>query len=195
MHEPVLSATRSISALEAKQSHQQRKLIVFGLACFPVLFVWALNSGAIPIDTLTLMFGHNAPSVSNLHSAILTEIRLPRIIMTFVTGAGLAMCGLLLQCLCRNPLADPGLLGVSASAALFAGLGFLILSQTAFVFLPEVLFIPTMAFVGALLAIGLLLLITRNLPVGDSLILILAGVAINAGAATLLGLVTFLVDD
>ena len=195
MRNDLLDASRAISDIQAKQSQQLRKLIIAGLIGFPVLLVWALNSGAITIDTVTLIFSDNVTTHSELHLSILTEIRLPRIIMTFITGAGLAMCGLLLQCICRNPLADPGLIGVSASSALFAGLGFLLLTQTHFSFLPEVLFIPVMAFLGAGLAITLLLLITRNLPVGDSLILILAGVAINAGAATLLGLVTFLVDD
>lgn len=195
MLEQAISVRHAIASLEAKQSSKLRKLIVCGLLCVPIITLWALNSGAIAIDTATLLLGQNTQYVNDLHTAILTEIRLPRIIMTFITGSGLAMCGLLLQSLCRNPLADPGLIGVSASSALFAGLGFLLLTQELFQTMPQVLFIPIMAFIGASLAIALLLAITRNLPVGDNLILILAGVAINAGAATLLGLITFVVDD
>lgn len=184
-----------IRDIQYKQDARLRNILLFALASFPVCILWAMNSGAIQINTLALVWSNDAYTHANLHAAILTEIRFPRIVMTFATGAGLAICGLTLQSLCRNPLADPGLLGVSASAALFAGIGFLILNQSGLSVLPEVLFIPTMAFIGAAVSIALLLLITRNVSIADNLLLVLTGVAINAGAGTLLGLVTFVVDD
>lgn len=151
-----------------------------------------LNSGAVQVDVLNGLFEQK---FSALERTVMWDIRLPRILMTLLTGAGLAICGVVLQAICRNPLADPGLVGVSSGAALFSGLAIMAMS---YVQIPSSLnsfFIPLSAFFGA--AIALLLLVKiANSPTGiHSIILILAGVAINAGAMTLLGLINYAVDD
>lgn len=165
------------------------------LILLPVIGVWATGSGAMDIDVTPLLFGSTNDSTADFHRRVLVDIRLPRLVMTFATGAGLAICGVVLQSLFRNPLAEPGLLGISSGAALFAAIGFLLLS---IVRIPEVLslaFIPIMAFLGAGLAVlGLFALNYGNRAV-DTLLLILSGVAINATAMTLLGIVTYIVDD
>jgi len=118
--------------------------------------------------------------------------------MTIITGAGLALCGTILQAICRNPLADPGLIGVSSGAALFAGLAMAVLASNSFSYIPtfiELHLVPLSAFLGAGLSLLLVINIANAGNGMNTLLLILAGVAINAGAMSLLGLVQYMVDD
>ena len=156
-----------------------------GLLFFSALL--GVTQGALNIDLMA--------ELSTLELAIITDIRLPRVLMTMVTGSGLAVCGLILQCLCRNPLADPGIIGVSWGAALFAAVAILISGSVAIPAEIGLVFIPLMAFLGAAIALALLLTIAGYKQSVNNLVLILTGVAINAGALTLLGFVSYLADD
>ncbi|CAG0909592.1 unnamed protein product, partial [Cyprideis torosa] len=110
------------------------------------------------------------------------EIRLPRALLALMVGAGLGMAGAAMQGYLRNPLAEPGLIGVSASAAL----GAVIAIQTGLA-ASVALGLPLMALAGAL--VGVLLIVALAGPRGSSLTLILAGIAISALAAALTSLV------
>lgn len=143
--------------------------------------------GALPIDLLR--------PLTPLEAAVLSDIRLPRVIMTMTTGAGLAAAGLVLQALCRNPLADPGIIGVSSSAALFAASGLLLTSSVTLSGVAAAVLVPSMAFAGALLALVLLISIASYKGEINALILILTGIIINAGAFTFTSLITYLADD
>lgn len=149
--------------------------------------VLGVTQGAIKIDLLS--------SLDALEKAVLLDIRLPRTLMTIATGAGLSICGLILQSLSRNPLADPGIIGVSAGAALFAAWAILLSSVLIIPGWLSLIFIPGMAFLGAALALFLLLMIAGYRQSINTLVLILAGVAINSGAITLLGLISYIADD
>ncbi|MDM7861135.1 iron ABC transporter permease [Alteromonas sp. ASW11-36] len=178
-----------INIAQWRIAQQQRfRTLHLWLAGVLVLSVMlSLTQGAMAIDLLD--------ALSELEQRIITEIRAPRALMTVATGAGLAICGLVLQAICRNPLADPGLVGVASGAALFASLAILLSSSMVINATLTLFFIPAMAFVGAALALFLLLAIANYKGSINTLVLILSGVAINAGAATLLGLITFVADD
>ncbi len=110
------------------------------------------------------------------------EIRLPRALLGIMIGGALGLAGAAMQGYLRNPLADPGLIGVSGSAALGAVLAL----QTGLA--ATVAFgLPLAALGGALLGVGLVLALAG--PRGSSLTLILAGIAISALAAALTSLV------
>lgn len=102
---------------------------------------------------------------------VLGQLRLPRTIMAMLTGATLAVGGAVMQSLFRNPLAEPGLVGVSAGAALGA-VGAMAIGVSSF------LFIGAAGFVGALLATAVAWQFARGWS--GSAGLLLAGVAINA---------------
>lgn len=102
---------------------------------------------------------------------VLGELRLPRTIMAMLTGATLAVGGAVMQSLFRNPLAEPGLVGVSAGAALGA-----VVAMT--IGVSSFLFIGAAGFVGALLATAVAWQFARGWS--GSAGLLLAGVAINA---------------
>ena len=123
---------------------------------------------------------------------ILLQIRLPRVLMAFLIGAALAWAGVLIQGVVRNPLADPGLIGVSGGAAVAAAV-FVVLSTT----MPLPWWLqPLMAFFGGMFA---LLVVMRMGLSGASLhamsFLVLAGIAINVLAHALIGLLSYIASD
>ena len=113
-------------------------------------------------------------SVSRLRDAIIWELRLPRVLVAAGVGAGLALCGAVMQALTRNPLADPYLLGLSSGASLGAVI---------FLLVGAALLMPVGAFLGAGAAMALTLLVTRLLGGATPSRAILAGISISALAA------------
>lgn len=122
-------------------------------------------------------------------------IRLPRVIMAVLVGSSLAMCGVLMQGVFRNPLADPGLIGVSSGAAVGAVFaivfaGALGVGQSFGAFL-----IPVAAFGGGLLATLAVLAMSTRHGRTDVATMLLAGIAINALAGACIGLATYVSDE
>ena len=113
---------------------------------------------------------------------VMREIRLPRAILAVLVGASLGLSGAAMQGFLRNPLAEPGLIGVSGSAAL----GAVIVLQAGLA-ATWWLALPLAALTGALLSVLLILLLAG--PRGSSLTLILAGIAISALAGAMTTLV------
>ena len=113
---------------------------------------------------------------------IMREIRLPRAILGLLVGAAFGMAGAAMQGYLRNPLAEPGLIGVSGLAALGAVLALQTGLAAAFT-----LALPLSALAGAGLSVVLILVMAG--PGGGALALILAGVAISALAGALISLV------
>jgi len=128
---------------------------------------------------------------------ILIEIRLPRIMLGLLVGACLAVCGALMQGLFRNPLADPGLMGVSSGAGLGAVMfivlgGLLPVGLVAFFGQFTIIF---GAFFGGLLTTILLYLIATRHGRTSIALLLLAGIAIAALSGALLGSLIYIADD
>ncbi|MBK5923086.1 ABC transporter permease [Rhodovulum sulfidophilum] len=154
---------------------------------------WALALLVAALFLLSLLIGPAGLSVRESFSALLAgrgeaavlvmrEIRLPRAILAVLVGASLGLSGAALQGYMRNPLAEPGLIGVSSSAALGAVLAL----QTGLAS-AHVLALPASALTGALIAVSLLLLLAG--PRGGAFTLILAGIALSALAGALTQLV------
>lgn len=116
-----------------------------------------------------------------LHVTIMQDIRLPRAFLAAMVGVSLGLSGAAMQGYLRNPLAEPGLIGVSGSAALGAVIALQTGLASAFM-----LALPVAALSFAALAVGLILLLAG--PRGSSLTLILAGIAVSAFAAALTSL-------
>lgn len=112
--------------------------------------------------------------VSRLRDAIVWELRLPRVITALGVGAGLALCGTVMQALTRNPLADPYLLGLSSGAALGAVL---------FLLGGFALLMPLGAFLGSSGALALALLVAGLLGGATPSRAILTGICISALAS------------
>ncbi|WP_321326290.1 iron ABC transporter permease [Thiomicrorhabdus sp.] len=156
-------------------------VVIIGLM-FLALFIAAslhLFSGSLAIDFTAIKQGLNAQQ-----SLVLWELRLPRLVLVMVVGAGLSVAGVALQALFRNPLAEPGLIGVSSSAAL--GAVFVIVLGS--YIWQDIQFwqMGIAAFFSAVLATFFIYLIATKYGKTDVALMLLAGVAINAiaGAAT-----------
>lgn len=154
------------------------------------LVVWASMWGSVSLSLAQwwqiITQPQNQSSELNRLSTVLWEIRLPRIIFAGLIGAGLSLAGAVMQALFRNPLAEPGLMGVSAGASLGA------VSAIVFVSMAPLMIYP-IAFLGALLAMLLAYQIGRRYP--GTAGLLLAGIAINALAAALLGGLSYIATD
>jgi iron complex transport system permease protein len=171
---------------------------VFIALALVALVLLASQLGAVPIglnDWVSLIDqGGDAQSGS---SYVLWHLRLPRIAFALFIGAALGLSGALTQGLFRNPLADPGLLGVSAGAACAVALGIVVLGDLNIPLVPEWRFftIPTLAFSGAVLVCFALDRIARWITPGSIAGLLLTGIALNALAAAVIGLCTYLATD
>lgn len=106
---------------------------------------------------LNLNLGNIISQASPSHMAIIWEIRLPRVLMSAIIGAGLALCGTVMQASVQNPLAEPSILGISAGAALGATFSILIGGSGKMFF---GLGTPLCAFIGALGASFFVLLLS-----------------------------------
>ncbi len=156
------------------------------LAALAPVCLMALAAGQVPVPLNRLISGNLTPLEQN----VLWNLRLPRLLLGLGTGAALSASGAALQGLFGNPLADPGILGVSGGASL----GAVLLLLTG---LPAVnyLFLPLGAFAGAVMASFLVGLLGRGEDSSERVKLLLAGVAVSlfCGALTA-GLLSFAPD-
>ncbi|HDM8043249.1 TPA: iron ABC transporter permease [Vibrio campbellii] len=128
---------------------------------------------------------------------VINEIRLPRTILCMFIGAILAICGVVMQGLFRNPLAEPGIIGVSAGAALggaFAIVVFADFSQN-YPTLMNLAALPFFAFLGGAFTTVLVYWLGTNKFGTSVTIMLLAGVAISALSGAAIGFMNFIADD
>lgn len=164
---------------------------------FPLPVFLLLGSTTLVLFVLSLLVGPSGipplPALQALlstdpgpYALVMQEIRLPRAILGTLVGASLGLAGAVLQGLLRNPLAEPGLIGVSASASLGAAIAIYSGLSLAFP-----LALPALALAGAAVAGGLILTIAAGMGSGRGagLVVILAGIAISSLAGALLSLV------
>lgn len=160
-------------------------------ALLVLLMMISASSGAvaIPIRRLPeLLFSPRFDIGSELYlwQSVLLDLRLPRVLFGALAGAVLALTGATMQALFRNPLAEPGLLGVSSGASLGAVMAILLGGGSFLVLAPA-------AFAGSLLATALAYHLGKRYHGMAGLLL--AGIAINAICGSLIGLMTYLADD
>lgn len=177
--------------------------IALGLLLMFVLWLsLALGPVSLPLgDTLRAalrLLGVPLAADASVQQAelILAQIRVPRTLLGLAVGMVLALCGVAMQGLFRNPLADPGLVGVSSGAALGAAVA--IVGGAAFGGLPEAFapyLLSAFAFIGGLLVTALVYRLGRRDAQTNVAIMLLAGIALTALAGAAIGLFTYLADD
>jgi len=157
-----------------------RALIPVLSSLVAILFLVSLLTGPAgfgPGESLRALLSPQSDAIT----LVMREIRLPRAILAVLVGVSLGLSGAALQGYLRNPLAEPGLIGVSGSAALGA-----VIALHSGLAASFVLALPLAALTGAL--ISTLLILALAGPRGSSMTLILAGIAISALAGALLSL-------
>lgn len=159
----------------------------------------ALICGALPIPLTTILHSFGLPvgqPPQPFESTTLLHLRLPRLLLAIGVGAALAVAGTAMQGLVRNPLADPGLIGLSSGAALAASA--VMVLGVALNLDPAIAgrwMLPIAAFLGAGIAALLVLNLAQYGGYTRVSTLLLAGLAINAVAGAGIGFLASIADD
>ena len=158
--------------------------VLYGSMSIPLSSLVAVAQDALGMDPST--------DVNQGHQYIIVHLRLPRALFAVLIGAAISVAGAMMQGLFRNPLADPGLLGVSSGAALGAVcvivLGFSIPAVPA-------LTLPLAAFVGGVIATVVVMQLSLRGGKASVANMLLAGIAINAVCGAGTGLLVYISDD
>ena len=151
--------------------------------------LWAAASGALSIPhgkLLPLLWSPAAEGDDAIWRNVLIEVRLPRIVLAITAGAALALSGAVMQALFRNPLAEPGLIGISLGGAAGAVAAIVLGAEGLGSVAPA-------AFAGSLIATAFAYVLGTRRPGAANLLL--AGVAINAICAAVVGFFTYQASD
>lgn len=179
------------------------RLAIAALAILLVVTVlFSLASGASDASAVSVirnwLFSISSDDALSIRdSIIIYDIRLPRVIMGVLIGAALAVSGAVMQGLFRNPLADPGLVGVSAGSSLGA-VSVIVLGATLLAPLTALLgtfTLPLAAFIGGLATTLILYRISTRQGRTSVATMLLAGIALAALAMALTGVLIFMADD
>lgn len=160
--------------------------------------------GAVKINAseLTSMIAYRLGWSSEINftpqqEAVFFTLRLPRVILGVLVGSTLAISGATMQGLFRNPLAEPGLIGISSGASLFAVT--MIVLEAKFFFFMTAAFgyyaLSIAAFIGACITTFIVYRLAMRKGKADITTLLLAGIAINALAGSFTGLLTYVASD
>lgn len=154
-----------------------------------VLMVASAGSGAVAIPfqrVPALLLSATVDGQDALWRSVLVEVRLPRLVFALIVGGGLAIAGAAMQALFRNPLAEPGLIGISLGGAMGAVIAIVLNANSLWTMAPA-------AFAGSLAATALAYKLGGRQP-GVAGVL-LAGIAINAMCASVIGIFTTQAND
>ncbi|MFF2886411.1 FecCD family ABC transporter permease [Paenibacillus sp. NPDC057967] len=171
-----------------RETRAKRRLILLAVS-LPLLLTCAVAGlviGPVPIpleDVWKVLIVGDAST----YRVILLDIRLPRLLVGMLTGACLAASGAILQSVMRNPLADPGIIGVSAGGGFAAVLVMVALPQLSYL-------LPAAAFTGALIASLVVYLMAWDKGASPVKI-VLAGIAVNALMGALMNGVMVMYSD
>jgi len=153
--------------------------------------VAGLSQGAVSIPLLGLVNG----SATELEQIVFAEIRAPRVFLAGFVGASLALSGAVLQGLFRNPLADPGLIGVSSGAAVGAISMIVLGAALSIPDWAEAYVMPLAAMSGAMAVTFLLYSFANYFGRFSVVTILLVGIALNAMAGVVIGLFQYVSDD
>lgn len=160
-------------------------LLIYILLFFSLLLAIAVGSVYIPLrEVISSLF----LNMDDVNHTIIFDVRLPRVLVALIIGTNIAIAGALLQAVMGNPLADPGLTGVTTGAAMFVLFIMLVMPE-------HTALVPIAAFLGGIIAaIGVYILAWQkgNLT---PIRIILAGVAINAICGGVIGFLTIIYSD
>lgn len=164
--------------------------LVVGTYLSVTLGPMSLPAGQALLAIWDAIFGTSASELLTFQQVVVVELRLPRTLLAMSIGALLSVCGAVTQSLFRNPLADPGIIGVATGAGLGAAIAIVVLPASVAFFTT-----PAAAFIGGLVTTMLVYKLAQSSNGTSVLILLLSGVAIAAFAGAAIGFLTYIADD
>ena len=175
--------------------------VLFALgAALAVAMIVSIGRGPVPLSPLEVLAAIGAKlglpvDVTARDVSIVWSLRVPRVLLGALVGAGLATAGGALQGVVRNPLADPTIIGVSGGAALGAVCAFVLGAQLLAHPTYGPWIVPAAAFGGALAATRLALALARVDGVTSGVTILLAGIGLAALCGAGIGVLLYLADD
>ncbi|MFC6488005.1 FecCD family ABC transporter permease [Nitratireductor sp. GCM10026969] len=192
---------RMAGAPEGDRSARARLALILLVLLLASVAAASIATGASDASALSVLQSWFSKDAETLLSArdrlIIYDIRLPRIALGILVGAALAVSGAVMQGLFRNPLADPGIVGVSAGAGLGA-IAVIVLGNTMlgpFVALLGIYALPLAAFAGGLVTTLLLYQVATRHGRTSIATMLLAGIALAALSGALSGILVYMADD
>ncbi|WP_421187041.1 FecCD family ABC transporter permease [Aeromonas enteropelogenes] len=175
-------------------------LLAITTALLALLLLGSLATGPMALtmsESIKALFVGQESGIAAHKLLIVQEIRLPRTLLCIAVGGILGLCGAVMQGLFRNPLADPGIIGVSGGAALGAALAIVLLTplNQQWQATLGIGLLPLLAFLGGALTTTLVYLLGTREGGTSVTVMLLAGVAITALSGAVIGLLTYLADD
>ncbi len=175
-------------------------LLALTTAALALLLLGSLATGPMALtlsESLRAIYAGQGSGIAAHKLLIVQEIRLPRSLLCIAVGGILGLCGAVMQGLFRNPLADPGIIGVSGGAALGAALAIVLLAPLGQSLQQQlgVGLLPLLAFLGGALTTTLVYLLGTREGGTSVTVMLLAGVAITALSGAVIGLLSYLADD
>jgi iron complex transport system permease protein len=175
-----------------------RPVLVLLAAVLVAVAMTAISVGAFPVGLekqMSIIFdalgGVGWADTTAAEEGVIRNIRVPRVVLAMLVGANLALGGAVMQGLFRNPLADPGLIGISGGAAV-AAVAAIVLGAPAFL---GAWGVPLAAFLGALVATLAVFVIGTRGGVTVVMVMLLAGIGINALAQSMTGVFVYMSDE
>ena len=189
---PTLRQAQSGSPVLLRLAGGALPLLAAGIVL--VIIAAALGPYTIPFshtfDILLQQIGLGQAAVPETEQAIIASIRLPRIALALIVGAALGVAGAVMQGLFRNPMADPGIIGVSTGGALGAVIAIATGAQAAFA-----LALPAMSFAGATGALALVFAVASVGGRFSMSALLLSGVAVSAFIAAIISAIILFTEN
>jgi iron complex transport system permease protein len=166
------------------------KILLISLLFLSIFqIIYTVKLGFISIDFHTLFNIFSGIKVEDKYRFIILDIRLPRVLVAFLVGAGLSIAGVIFQSVLLNPLADPYTLGISSGAAFGAAFAFIL----AIFGISTQISIPIFAFLGAVLALlFVIFFVGKNL---SSVNLIIAGIIVSAILSAGIGFLKYIAGE
>ncbi len=197
--EPLSTGASRSARTEGDRTHAARLTVLLLALLLAATMMFCLTAGASDASATTILLDlmGRSDAVSLRDRVIIYDIRLPRVLMGVLVGAALAVSGAVMQGLFRNPLADPGLVGVSAGAGLGA-VSVIVLGGTLLAPLTAalgILTLPLSAFFGGLITTMILYRVATRRGQTSVATMLLAGIALAALSGALTGVLIFMADD
>ncbi|EOQ94737.1 iron chelate uptake ABC transporter, FeCT family, permease protein [Leptospira wolbachii serovar Codice str. CDC] len=167
-----------------------KKKAIFILSCIIFTILSAVTSsllGAMSIRWEDLL------QSDSMESRVFFELRIPRILLGLMVGGSLAWSGALAQGLFRNPIVDPGLIGITAGCSLFASIA--IVLGTSIPFLHSIWSIVLFSFLGGISSSFIIFFFAKSKGRTDIFSLLLSGIAVNAICFSAIGILSYIANE
>lgn len=157
--------------------------------------VLSLSTGATSVSINALFRALIGGELEMVERVVLFDIRLPRLVLGMLVGASLAVSGAVMQGLFRNPLADPGLIGVSAGAGFGAITAIVLGASMTWLSFTGIYLVPVFAFVGGWASTVVLYRVSTRQGRTSVATMLLAGIALGALTGAASGVLVYMADD